>query len=76
MGLYPINCPTCGKGHLWWSGSFDTRCADCINANPIVVTANLKACGHEPCKLNNCQGCVHHCPNAIIPAKKNKKKKK
>lgn len=65
MGLYPINCPTCGKGHLWFSGSFDTRCPDCININPIVVTANLLPCGHKPCELKGCKGCVQHCGKAL-----------
>lgn len=29
MGLYAINCPACGKSHVWFSGSMDQRCEAC-----------------------------------------------
>lgn len=61
MGLYPINCPTCGKGHLWFSGSLDTRCGDCQKANPVVSVKTILACGHEACTLQGCFGCSQHC---------------
>jgi hypothetical protein len=32
MGLYPMDCPQCGKGHLWFSGNLDQRCGDCQGA--------------------------------------------
>lgn len=82
MGLYPINCPTCGNGHLWWSGNLDTRCPDCVKANPVVKVTRTMACGHEPCTLKGCFGCVQHCGkplkmfNAIKPEKPAKKEKR
>lgn len=33
MGLYPINCTTCGKPFLWFSGILDQRCYDCMEKN-------------------------------------------
>lgn len=29
MGLYPIDCPACGKPHIWFSGTLDQRCDSC-----------------------------------------------
>lgn len=29
MGLYAIDCPSCKKPHMWFSGSMDQRCAEC-----------------------------------------------
>lgn len=29
MGLYPIDCPSCGKAFVWFSGNMDQRCHDC-----------------------------------------------
>lgn len=29
MGLYSINCPSCSKAHVWFSGSMDQRCESC-----------------------------------------------
>ena len=74
MGLYPINCPTCGKGHLWFSGNLDTRCGDCQKVNPVVKIT--KVCGHEACTLNGCNGCIQHCGNAIKLVKESKDGKK
>ena len=30
MGLYEIDCPQCGKVHMWFSGNMDQRCEVCI----------------------------------------------
>lgn len=30
MGLYPLDCGICKKPFMWFSGSMDTRCPDCI----------------------------------------------
>jgi hypothetical protein len=63
VGLYPISCPVCGKGHLWFSGNLDTRCGECQKAASVVKVT--KPCGHEPCELPGCQGCSNHCGKAI-----------
>lgn len=55
MGLYPIDCPTCKKPHLWFSGNLDTRCGDCVKAETFMP------CGHHPCLLGECKSCDHHC---------------
>lgn len=48
MGLFPINCPKCGKNHLWFSGILDQRCAECQDRDsssgiPIKTDENLTA---------------------------------
>lgn len=30
MGLFHVNCSTCGQIHLWHSSSSDQRCTKCI----------------------------------------------
>jgi len=29
VGLYPIDCPSCHKPFVWFSGTTDQRCPDC-----------------------------------------------
>lgn len=36
MGLYTITCPSCKQPHMWFSGSQDQRCSECVKAYPIV----------------------------------------
>ncbi len=31
MGIYNINCASCGNPFQWWSGNLDQRCSSCIN---------------------------------------------
>lgn len=31
MGLYPIDCASCKKPFMWFSGCLDQRCSDCQN---------------------------------------------
>ena len=31
MGLYPIDCVSCKKPFMWFSGCLDQRCSDCQN---------------------------------------------
>lgn len=36
MGLYAIDCPTCKKPFMWFSGNLDQRCSACSAASIIV----------------------------------------
>jgi len=36
MGLYRINCPSCGQPHTWFSGSMDQRCQECKIPTPTT----------------------------------------
>ena len=36
MGVYPISCPVCQKLQVWFSGSTDQRCYECIEKDNEV----------------------------------------
>lgn len=40
MGLYQIACPSCGKEHMWFSGTQDQRCEACMTQVPQQVPIN------------------------------------
>lgn len=42
MGLYPIDCPTCKKPFLWFSGRTDKRCAECRAVDEAVQLLHEK----------------------------------
>lgn len=58
MGLYPIDCPECGKAHMWFSGNLDQRCHECkttytpkcpICKEKLVEKGSLHEDGSQEC---------------------------
>ena len=50
MGLYPIDCNSCGKPFMWFSGTLDQRCQECVeksNALPPMKVFRQDAEGVE-----------------------------
>lgn len=42
MGLYAIDCPTCDKPFMWFSGNMDQRCGDCQKEGNVKKQAMIK----------------------------------
>lgn len=46
MGMFVINCPTCGGAHYWFSGNLDQRCAKCrapLLRRPYVDALDIRS---------------------------------
>ena len=55
MGLYPIDCVSCGKPFLWFSGTQDQRCGECVeksNALPMRRVFRLDVGGEVQIQFN------------------------
>jgi hypothetical protein len=52
MGLYPINCPVCGKSFIWFSGNLpDQRCGECKGESVGRFVDPIKAMREHVSKL-------------------------